>query len=105
MLSCRQQNGYIIVNFDDKDIFDILFLLFAFLIFNLVFNHFYHFILTILKNTKVSKAAGLANLSGRFLKNGAKVLAKPITELCNLSTTSGKFSESCKIAKLKPIYK
>ena len=42
-------------------------------------------ILTILKNTKVSKAAGLDNLSGRFLKDGAKVLAKPITDICNLS--------------------
>ena len=37
-------------------------------------------ILTILKNTQVSKAAGLDNLSSRFLKDGAKVLAKLITE-------------------------
>ena len=37
-------------------------------------------ILTTLKNTKVSKAAGLDNLSGRFLKDDAKVLAKPITD-------------------------
>ena len=36
-------------------------------------------ILTILKNTKVSKADGLDNLSGCCLKDGAKVLAKPIT--------------------------
>ena len=49
-------------------------------------------VLTISKNTKVSKAAGLDNLSGRFLKDGAKVSAIPITEVCNL-------------AKLKPIYK
>ena len=62
-------------------------------------------VLTISKNTKVSKAAGLDNLSGRFLKDGAKVFAKPITDLCNLSITSGKFPDSCKIAKLKPIYK
>ena len=58
-----------------------------------------------LENTKVSKAAALNNPSGRFLKDVAKVLAKPITELCNLSITSGKFPDSCKIAKLKPIYK
>ena len=62
-------------------------------------------ILTIFKNTEVYKAAGLDNLSGRFLKDGAKVLAKPITDLINLSITSGKFPDSCKIAKLKPIYK
>ena len=55
-------------------------------------------ILTILKNTKVPKAAGLDNLSGRFLNTGAKVLAKPINDLCNLSITSGKFPDSCKIA-------
>ena len=60
-------------------------------------------ILTILKNTKVSKAAGLDNLFGPFLKDGAKVLAKPITDLCNLSITSGKFSNSCNLGKLKPI--
>ena len=61
-------------------------------------------ILTILKNTKVSKVAALDNLSGRFLKDGAKVLAKPITDFCNLSVTYGKFPDSCKLAKLKPIY-
>ena len=60
-------------------------------------------ILTILKNTNICKAAGLD--SGCFLKDGAEVLAKPITDLCNLSITSGKFPDSCKIAKLKPIYK
>ena len=58
-----------------------------------------------MKITKVSKATGLDSLSGRFLKDGAKVLAKPITDLCNLSVTSGKFPDSCKLAKLKPRYK
>ena len=58
-----------------------------------------------MKNTKVSKTAGLDSLSGRFLKDGAKVLANPISELCNLSITSGKFPDSCKLAKLKPTYK
>ena len=62
-------------------------------------------ILTILKATQVSKAAGLDNLSGRFLKQGAKVLAKPISDLCNLSINSEKFLDLCKIAKLKPLYK
>ena len=45
------------------------------------------------------------NLSGRFLKDGAKVLAKPITDLFNLSITPGKFPNSCKLAKLKARYK
>ena len=62
-------------------------------------------ILTILKATQVSKAAGIDNLSGCFLKDGAKVLSKPICDLCNLSITSEKFPDSCKVAKLKPLYK
>ena len=62
-------------------------------------------ILTILKNTKVSKVDGLDNLSGRFLKDGAKILAKSITDLCNLSITSEKFPDSCKLEKLKQIFK
>ena len=62
-------------------------------------------ILTILKATQASKVAGIDNLSGRFLKNGAKVLSKPISDLCNLSITSEKFPDICKVAKLKPLYK
>ena len=54
--------------------------------------------LTILKATQVSKAAGIDNLPGRSLKDGAKVL-------CILSITSEKFPDICKIAKLKPLYK
>ena len=61
--------------------------------------------LTNLKATQVSKAAGIDNLSGRFLKDGAKVLSKPISDLCNLSITSEKFPDPCKEAKLKPLYK
>ena len=62
-------------------------------------------ILTILKATQVSKAAGLESLSGRFLKDGAKVLAKPIYDLCKLSINSQKFPDLCKVAELKSLYK
>ena len=62
-------------------------------------------ILTILKTTQVSEAAGIGNLSGRFLKDGAKVLSRPISDLCNLSITSEMFHDICKVAKLKPLYK
>ena len=47
----------------------------------------------------------MENLSVNFLKDGAKVLAKPITDLYNLSIISGKFPDSCKLAMLKSIYK
>ena len=62
-------------------------------------------ILTILKATKVSKAASLDNLPARFLKDGAKFLSNPIKDLCSLSIASEKFPDSCKVAKLRPLYK
>ena len=62
-------------------------------------------VLTILNATQVLKAAGLENPFGRFLKDGAKFLAKPISDLCNLSVNSEKFPDLCKVVKLKPLYK
>ena len=56
-------------------------------------------ILTILKSIQVSKAAG------HFLKDGAKFLAKPLSDLCTLSINSEKFPDLCKVVKLKPLYK
>ena len=44
----------------------------------------------ILRGTKVCKAAGIDDLSGRFL--------------CNLSIKLGSFPDACKIAKLKPLF-
>ena len=52
-----------------------------------------------------NKSVGIDNLGGRFLWDGAKVLAKSITELFNLSIESSIFPDACKIAKLKPLYK
>lgn len=48
-------------------------------------------ILTILKATQGSKAAGLKNIYGRFLKDEAKILSKPVGNLCNLTITSENF--------------
>ena len=52
-----------------------------------------------------NKDAGLDNLSGKFLKDGATVLAKPISQICNLSIKYSIFPSDCKIAKLKPLFK
>ena len=41
--------------------------------------------LELLKDIDEIKAVGMDNLSGKFLKNGATVLAKPISQICNLS--------------------
>ena len=59
----------------------------------------------ILRSTNIRKAAGIDDLSGHFLKNGSRVLSKPISELCNLSIKLGSFPDCCKIAKLKPLFK
>ena len=56
-------------------------------------------------NIEISKAAGVDKLSSRFLKDGANILAKPISTFCNLSVSQGVFPDACKVAKLKPIFK
>ena len=56
-------------------------------------------------NLSPNKASGIDNLSGKFLKDGADVLALSISQLCNLSIFLSTFPQHCKIAKLKPQYK
>ena len=63
------------------------------------------YILKFLKNINEDKAAGIDNLSGKFLKDGAAVFAKPISQICNLSIKYSHFPMDCKIAKLKPLFK
>ena len=62
-------------------------------------------VLKLLEEINPSKATGLDNIAGKFLKDGAIALAEPITELCNLSILQSKFPEGCKQAKLKPLFK
>ena len=50
-----------------------------------------------------NKDAGLDNLSGKFLKDEATVLAKPVSQICNFSIKHSTFPSNCKIAKLKPL--
>ena len=64
-----------------------------------------YIVLKLLKNIDIFKVAGVDNLSGRFLKDGAVILAKPVTETCNLSIKSKIFPDPCKLAKLKPMFK
>ena len=68
--------------------------------FNSIIQYYRHFIQTdafhltytteidiekILRSTSVHKTADIDDLSGRFLKDGSRVLSKPISELFNLS--------------------
>ena len=59
----------------------------------------------ILKNIDSSKAAGIDNIGGKFVKDGTPVIALPIAQLCNLSIKLSSFPDACKIAKVKPIFK
>ena len=59
----------------------------------------------VLENIEVTKAARIDQISGKFLKDGAQILAKPIRELCNLSMALGSFSNACKITKAKVLFK
>ena len=59
-------------------------------------------IFKILKHFEESKATGINDLSEIFLKGGASLLTKPITQL---TISFGRFPDACKVAKLKPLYK
>ena len=58
-----------------------------------------------LKELKTNNATGIDNLSGRFLKEGTKVLKTLTAEICNLSIKLSTVPDECKIAQLKPLYK
>ena len=53
----------------------------------------------------VSKAPGMDEISPRFLKGGAEVLANPICDIINLSIKLSTFPDKCKITKLTPLFK
>ena len=46
-------------------------------------------VLKVLQFTDISKAAGIDKISGRFLKDSANVLAKPLAKIRNISISSG----------------
>ena len=58
-----------------------------------------------MQNIDISKIAAINNLSGKYLKDGAEILAKPLSEIFNLSITSGTFPNAYKVAKLKSFKK
>ena len=53
----------------------------------------------------VSKAPGIDEIPSRFLKDGAEILAKPISDIINLSIKLSTFPDKYKIAKLIPLFK
>ena len=59
----------------------------------------------ILENIDSSKATGIDNLGGKFIKDGTLVIAFPITQICNLSIKYCSFPDAFKFAKVKPLLK
>ena len=55
--------------------------------------------------SRSQKQQELNQILEKLLKDGARVLAKPISKLRNLSMTLGSFSDAYKIAKVKPLFK
>ena len=62
-------------------------------------------VLKLIKYLDENKALCLDNLSHNFLKEEATVLAKSISQICNLSVKYSIFLSDSKIAKLKPLFK
>ena len=58
-----------------------------------------------MRDIDTTKAVGIDRLPGRFLKDGADVLAKPVTDICSLSIPLNKFTSAFKLGKVKPIFK
>lgn len=58
-----------------------------------------------LETLNPGKATGLDNLPAKFLRDGAKHLAPPLTHIINLSIHHGKVPNELKTARVSPIYK
>ena len=61
-------------------------------------------VLQLQKDMNKDEAPGRDKPSGKFLKDGANILAKPIFELCNLSIKFSLFLTDCQIANLKTTF-
>ena len=62
-------------------------------------------ILNILESLNPSKAAGINNLSGKFLKDDTDIFTRLISQLCNLPIKLNLFPRSCKIVEIKLFFK
>ena len=58
-----------------------------------------------ISNINVKKATGVDNISPKLFHYAKPVIAKPISDLVNLSLSSATFPDSLKIARVAPIHK
>ena len=59
----------------------------------------------ILRKLDVAKASGIDQISARFLKDGAPVIATHLANIINLSIEYDTYPSQCKIEKMKPLFK
>ena len=55
-------------------------------------------------NIESFKATGVDKLSGWFLEDGANILEKYISALCNLSISQGFFQNACRLTCKAEVY-
>ena len=60
---------------------------------------------TLLKGLNVSKSTGCDNISAKFLKDAASVIATPLTYIINLSLQTGMVPTEFKTARVVPLFK
>ena len=53
-----------------------------------------------MENIKLLKAADIDNPPRSFLKDGAEILSKPISEICSILISHGIFPKACNVSKL-----
>jgi hypothetical protein len=58
----------------------------------------------LLRGFETSKAPGIDNLSGIFLRDGSEILCASVAKLVNLSIALSYFPNQCRMAKLVPLY-
>ena len=62
-------------------------------------------VLVYLKNLSAKKATGLDGIPSRFVRDGASVIACPLTNVINLSLIQGVVPEDLKSARVVPLFK
>ncbi len=64
-----------------------------------------HFSLSELKKLNIARSTGPDSIPARFLKDGAFVLASPVTHIINLSIMTPTVPEELKEALVTPLHK
>lgn len=54
-----------------------------------------------MENVEISKVVGINKLPGRYLKDGAKILTKSVSEICSLSISHGIFPVKLQNSKVR----